>query len=205
MSLTSHSSSVTSRFFIASRRVFMASRSALRRDLRRLHGAPALERAADLEEFADAMRLGLDQLDQRPVDRLARLLRHHERAGAVAHLDQADQLGAVERLADGLPAGIEHRRQVRARPAACRRPRKRPARMNSAIWSNTVVGFASALERSKSRQRIAARRGHGQPFTPPAPQPATRYFWMNTKTPATGAITRRPAAMIIPQSTTLAL
>ncbi len=31
------------------------------------------------------------------------------------------------------------------------------------------------------------------------------YFWMNTNTPSTGAMTSSPAAMIMPQSTTEAL
>src|SRR5262249_47348523 len=74
--------------------------------------APALEGAADFEELAHPMRLGLDQLDQRPVSRRLRPARDHEATGAVAHLDEADELGMIDRLADGLPAGLEQRGEL---------------------------------------------------------------------------------------------
>jgi hypothetical protein len=49
---------------------------ALRGRLGGLRRAPALDRAADLEEFADPVRLLADQLDQRQIQRGARWRRH---------------------------------------------------------------------------------------------------------------------------------
>ena len=43
------------------------------------------------------------------------------------------------------------------------------------------------------------------PFRAPAPKPTTMYFWMRKNTASTGVRMTRPAAMIIPQSTTEAL
>ncbi len=55
------------------------------------------------------------------------------------------------------------------------------------------------------RSVVRPERIMPHPFSPPEPQPATMYRWMTRNTISTGATTRTPAAMIIPQSTTLAL
>ena len=43
------------------------------------------------------------------------------------------------------------------------------------------------------------------PLTAPAPQPATRYFWMWMNTTITGMMISMPPDMIMPQSITVAL
>jgi hypothetical protein len=71
------------------------------------------------------------------------------------------------------------------------------------LGRQSAVCCGAALRDYPSHEQLWPRGFH--PFRAPAPKPTTMYFWMRKNTANTGVRITRPAAMIIPQSTTEAL
>src|ERR1039458_2111791 len=77
-------------------------------DPRGLTRAPAFQGATDLEELADPMRLDFYQIQQWLIDRQLGLAGYDEATSAVPHFNKSDKFRPIDRLANRLPAGVEH-------------------------------------------------------------------------------------------------
>jgi hypothetical protein len=111
--------------------------------LGRLLRAPAFQRAPDLKEFPDLAGFNLDQFIDRFIA-LFRRVRYDKAAGAVPYFDEPDQFGALNRLAVGLRAGVEHRHEIALswQPAANRKTAGTDEARN---LIEHMIGIAAAL------------------------------------------------------------